>query len=450
MNFDLNIENYETNELIEMFELPSNFDRNILEKKQAKLIENIMNNKEVNKETKVETIDFLTKAKNMILNTIQPEIQAVQKKIDGVLGELPPIQRKIEGVLSDIPSVQNKFQRVFNSLVETGLKHTNLEDASEHMVQYREANVAAPAHPVEFMAGALNPIKKRILKKSLNIDSRFRDNYYSTSPTNFNVNLPLNIENVLVMQLNAIQLPMTFYTISRQYGNNFFTIKVALNDGTVASKVIDVPSGNYVQLTIPEIINAQLLSSGAPFAFIKFQVNLTGPATGSGQTLVGTNPDVPGSDTVAYIELNFQADRNGLEDRNTPLPLKFGWMLGFRNGVYTGNLNYVSESLVDLSGPKYLFLVVDDYNNNVVNNFYSAFNSSILNKNILARIALPLPNFFLLNNDTYMLTTLPREYFGPVNLQTMTIQLLDEYGRIVDLNNMDFSFCLTLITLYDL
>jgi len=119
MNFDLNIENYETNELIEMFELPSNFDRNILEKKQAKLIENIMNNKEVNKETKVETIDFLTKAKNMILNTIQPEIQAVQKKIDGVLGELPPIQRKIEGVLSDIPSVQNKFQRVFNSLVET-------------------------------------------------------------------------------------------------------------------------------------------------------------------------------------------------------------------------------------------------------------------------------------------------------------------------------------------
>jgi hypothetical protein len=166
--------------------------------------------------------------------------------------------------------------------------------------------------------------------------------------------------------------------------------------------------------------------------------------------MVGTNSEVPGSDTVAYIELNFQADRNGLEDRSTPLPLKFGWMLGFRNGIYTGNLNYVSESLVELSGPKYLFLVVDDYNNNVNNNFYSAFNSSILNKNILARIALPLPNFFLLNQDTYMLTTLPREYFGPINLQTMNIQLLDEYGRIVDLNNMDFSFCLTLATVYDL
>ena len=27
---------------------------------------------------------------------------------------------------------------------------------------------------------------------------------------------------------------------------------------------------------------------------------------------------------------------------------------------------------------------------------------------------------------------------------TINIQLLDEYGRIVDLNNMDFSFCVNL------
>jgi len=27
---------------------------------------------------------------------------------------------------------------------------------------------------------------------------------------------------------------------------------------------------------------------------------------------------------------------------------------------------------------------------------------------------------------------------------------LDEYGRVIDLNNMDFSFCLTLQSIYDL
>jgi hypothetical protein len=55
-----------------------------------------------------------------------------------------------------------------------------------------------------------------------------------------------------------------------------------------------------------------------------------------------------------------------------------------------------------------------------------------------------------LEQNNLNLITTPREYFGPVNLQSLKIQLLDEYGRTVDLNNMDFSFCLTLTTIYDI
>ena len=132
------------------------------------------------------------------------------------------------------------------------------------------------------------------------------------------------------------------------------------------------------------------------------------------------------------------------------LPLKFGWIIGFRNGVYANNLNYVSEGVVDVTGPKYMFLAIDDYKNNVNNNFYSAFNSSILNKNILARISLQANTFNVLEQNNLNLVTTPREYFGPVDIQILNVQLLDEYGRIVDLNNMDFSFCLTLTTVYDL
>ena len=49
MNFDLNIENYTRGELIEMFELPSNFDRNIVEIKESKLRDTIVNNSKINK-----------------------------------------------------------------------------------------------------------------------------------------------------------------------------------------------------------------------------------------------------------------------------------------------------------------------------------------------------------------------------------------------------------------
>jgi hypothetical protein len=134
----------------------------------------------------------------------------------------------------------------------------------------------------------------------------------------------------------------------------------------------------------------------------------------------------------------------------SPLPLKMGWIMGFREGFYENNLTYVSEGIADTTGPHYMYLVIDDFNNNVNNNFYSAFNSSILNKNILARISLQSPAFNNYSQNNFNLITNPRQYFGPVDLQKMQIQLLDEYGRIINLNNMDYSFCLTMQMVYDL
>jgi hypothetical protein len=148
--------------------------------------------------------------------------------------------------------------------------------------------------------------------------------------------------------------------------------------------------------------------------------------------------------------LDFQTTPEGLSDASSPLPLKLGWLFGFRNGVYTGNSTYVSEGIVDMSGSRYLYLVVDDYNNNVNNSFFSAFHSSILNKNILARISTKNSWFDILSQSNLNLVTTPRQYFGPVDIQKLKIQLLDEYGRVIDLHNMDYSFCLTLQSVYDL
>jgi hypothetical protein len=411
MNFDLNIENYTRGELIEMFELPANFDRNIVEIKEAKLRDTIVNNSQINKDTKVETINFLTKAKNIILSEDKPQNKSLQQKIEDF----------------------------YNSSYE--LKSSKIEDPGEHMIQVRPEKPYLTSFPSEFFPGIINPLKKRTIRKNLNIDTRFRDNYYSTASSNFNIQLPLNIDNVLQMQLSSIELPTSYYVVSKQYNNNYFNIVV-----NGENRVISIPDGNYTQSTIMDIINTQLTQAGAPFSYISFIVNLTNNTTGSAQTLVG--PNVTG--VVTQLELNFQYDRNGIEDRGTPLPLKFGWNLGFRNGIYSGVTNYVSEGIVDLTGPRYFYLVVDDYNNNVNNNFYSAFNSSILNKNILARISLQANTFNILEQNNLNIVTTPREYFGPINLYTMNIQLLDEYGRVVDLNNMDYSFCLTLITVYDL
>ena len=111
--------------------------------------------------------------------------------------------------------------------------------------------------------------------------------------------------------------------------------------------------------------------------------------------------------------------------------------------------SYVSEGFFECHGPRYLFLVVDDFNNNVNTNMFSAFNSSILSKNILARISIKGTVFSILSDDSKHITSTIREYFGPVNIEKMRIQLLDEYGRILEMNNMDFSMALNIKSVYD-
>lgn len=414
MNFDLNINNYTKDELLDLFELqPNNFDKYSFEKKETKLRENIIHNTQISESVKSQTIDFLMKAKNILFEV-------------GGHGN---------------NHLQQKIESFYNTSYQ--LKPVPIENANEHMIQTRENKPYLSSYPSEFFPGIINPIKKRTTKTNLNIDTKFRDNYFATSATNFSIQLPINIHNVLQMQLNAIELPTTYFVVSKQYNNNYFNITV--ND---IKTVITIPNGNYNETGIMDIINTQLSLAGQPFSYISFIINLVGTKNGTAQTMVG--PNESGIGFVSSIELDFQADKSGLEDHNTPLPLKFGWVLGFRNGIYINNLNYVSEGILDVSGPRYFYLVIDDYNNNVNNNFYSAFNSSVLNKNILARISLQANYFNILEQNNLNITTTPREYFGPINLQNMSIQLLDEYGRVVDLNNMDFSFCLLLTIVYDL
>jgi hypothetical protein len=415
MSFDLNINNYTKQELTSLFDLPPNYDNSILEIKESKLRENIIKNNEINKDTQIKTINFLVKAKNILLNNYKEEKST---------------------------ELQEKIMDFYNSSYE--LKSTKLEDQEEHMVQVRPDKPYLSSFPSEFFPGVINPLKKRTIKKNLNIDTRFRDNYFSSPSTNFNFALPMNFDNVLQMQLTSLELPTTYYNVSKQYNNNFFSVTVTYPSGTVTS-VVNIPDGNYTYAGIVNIINIQLTLLGAPFTEVTFLLNLS-TESGSGQMMVGPSP----GSTITAISLNFQADRFGIDDRSTPLPLKFGWMLGFRNGIYENNLNYVSEGLTDVTGPRYVYLVVDDHNNNVNNGFYSAFNSSLLNNNILARISLQT-NFFNIHfSNNLSIVTNPREYFGPVNIQNINIQLLDEYGRVIDLNNMDYSFCLTLTTAYDI
>ena len=415
MNFDLNIANYKPNELIEMFELPPNYDQNILTINETKLKDSIINNKEINNATKTKTINFIVEAKNILLANVNTSQNDAQKNL-----------------------AMTKLTDFYNTAYE--LKPVHLNNSSEHMLQVRPEKPYLSSYPTEYFPGTINPLKRKTNRQFLNIDTRFRENYYGSSSTNYSMTLPIQINDIMSMQLVALEVPTSYYAISKQFGNNFFTLTV----GTV-STVITIPDGNYSVTAIVSYLNSLMTPLGGGFVNVTFNVNLDAYGNGSNQVVIGINPSANLS-----LAVNFQANINGIDDRSTPLPLKLGWKLGFRNGIYKGNASYVSEGVADLSGPRYLYLAIDDHNNNVNNGFYSAFNSSILNKNILARISMSSPAFSIFTENNFNIVTYPRVYFGPVNIQNISIQLLDEYGRIVDLNNMDYSFCLTFQTAYDI
>lgn len=428
-NFDLNIDNYTKRELMDMFGLPEKFDKNLLEIREGKLRENIINNKQITKETQMQTLQFLVKAKNIILNG----------------------SHNAYGNSNGSGDLLHKVEDFYNSSYD--LKPTKVdEQQQQHILQVRKEKPYLSSYPSEFFSGVINPLKKRTIKLNLNIDTRFRENYSSTQSTNFNLPLPTQFNDVVQMQLMAIELPTSYYAISNNYGNNYFTIKITMSNATSSTAVIIIPNGNYTQQTIIDAVNAQLIAEGGLFNYVSFSVDLVAGVTGTAKTTVapnGTAPVAP-NPVISSIELNFQADKNGSEGKIVPLQLKLGWILGFRTGQYVGETTYTSESVVDTIRPKYVYLVINDYNNSVNNSFYSAFKESILNKNILARISLNEGVFNVLQQNNLNLVTTPRDYFGPVNIHTLNVQLLDEYGRVVDLNGMDYSFCLTLTTVYDI
>lgn len=401
----LDITNYKKSDLIEMFGLTDNYTSLNVNTQENILVESILKNTFLDADAKRKTIDFINEAKQILI-----------KDTNLTLGN------------------------IYNTNVN--LTKTQLANEGNSNIQERAPQPFIYSSPSEYFAGVINPLKRRTLINNLTIDTRFRQNYYSTSSTNIHIDLPLKISKVVSMLLTTIELPTTFYTISKQLGNNFFTLAI-----TSDKTLITIPDGNYSPGDFINYLNGLIQALGPPFNDIIFTLNIiSGTTTGSGQLIVALNP----ASTITNFTLDFIADINGSEDNYTPLPLKLGWLLGFRSGIYENNSSYVSEGIVDLSGNRYIYLVVDDHNNNFNNGFYSAFSSSLLNNNILARISLQSNYFNIFSGNNLSLVTTPRDYYGPVDIQKLNIQLLDEYGRILNINNMDYSLCIKFTTIYDL
>ena len=392
--FDLNISNYTKPELEQLFDLPSNYDESIVEMQETKLRQNIMNDTSIVSSTKTQTLNFISEVKKTL----------IIKNIN--LGN-----NSNSNSNSNHPNPIAVAKKIYN--LERGLEPSAVVSSGSTFIIDKPLTPYGQSQPSEFYQGSINPLNKRILKQNINIDTRFRDNYYTTIATNFHLELPIRLTQVVSLQLSSIELPETFYTISSAFGNNFFVLIV---EGE-SYLIVIIPDGNYTDIGLQTYINDFIQTQTIPaYQDIIFYTD------------VYSNKMVATSNTgTVQFSIDFRTNIEGFEDLQEPLQMKLGWLMGYRRGFYTDDTIYTSESFVDLTGPKYLYLVVDDFNNSVNDGFYGAFRTSILNKNILARISIQGNGTNIISQNNLSLITTPRQYFGPVDILKLQIQLLDEY-----------------------
>ena len=152
----------------------------------------------------------------------------------------------------------------------------------------------------------------------------------------------------------------------------------------------------------------------------------------------------PAGATPLNFKVIVNVRKSGNPNYDAPLLSFLGWNLGFRNAEYISNNNgtgnygaVVSEALLAFKATSYIFISIDDYNNSV-NDYYSAvFSDSFAIKNVITRVNVGLLREISEASSTQL--NRQRNFFGPVNIQKLRITLYDNFGRILDLNNMDWN-----------
>lgn len=314
----------------------------------------------------------------------------------------------------------------------------------------------------EFFPGKLNPLNTRTITKCLNIDTRFRDNLYTTQSSDFVVQLPIKFNKVVSMQLAAFEIPISFYGISASYGNNHFFLRIEYTSyhesHTIITedKTVIVPDGNYSAVDLIETINKilsprndcnEILNPESIYSYVIFNLDINAAGSGTGKVTLKTHGTY--GPNINWIIMDFSKGIDGKEGYANAVRT-IGWNLGFIKLYYFGLTTYTAEAIVEPSTSRYIYLAVDDFNNNSNDHFIGIVKDSYLNKDIIARISLKASNFSILMENDMKIVTEPRTYFGPVDIQKLRIRLYDEFGNIIQMNNSNYSFCLNMKLLYDL
>jgi hypothetical protein len=245
---------------------------------------------------------------------------------------------------------------------------------NQHAPMNRQQIATTDTYTLPVKQDSLNPNLKNTISRFVNLDSQFRQ-YTSgidSVSTDYTLDLSDTLKNALKLTLYSYQIPFSWYTIDTAYGNTCFWL--LYEDGKTFP--ISVPSGNYSQIQFQQQLNQSF--TDASFSFTTNYPVIYNPNNGIISLFLNNltntaDPSLNITDTTKVIFYDFtgilQCNISCASNTNHFFNNTLGWLMGFRLPYITvdpsGN---AASAILDLNGPKYLILVIDDYNQNHVNN----------------------------------------------------------------------------------
>ena len=353
---------------------------------------------------------------------------------------------------------------------------------------------------VEFFKGDKNPVFKNTYHCIVNIDSAFRQD---TSVSNSNITssfkstLTFALSNVIEYTVYSFEIPYSWYAFSSTYGNTI----VIIDDTTIT-----IADGNYTAADLISTVNTEFSVNGFSDITLTLssttnKITITNSSTTTDYSInffEVTNPIFSNSFTDINLgcNLGFTVDDTLTLSANTSVTAPSTiYIYGTRYLLLKINdysLNRASSSLIGTiledtkcKYPSYLSrdlpttstgdnstsVNVDNdslpkrltqakaYTINAILDARStntnATNSSLeVSSDIMLKIPIPDQTAILNTpNKCYgetggFLSTYKREFFGKVNLFKLHSELLDDKGRLLDLNGQNWSYTLLVKHLY--
>jgi hypothetical protein len=260
-------------------------------------------------------------------------------------------------------------------------------DPNNHILMKQEELGVANNFNVPVVQDVLNPNLKNITERFVNLDSQYRQNGMPAS--DYTLDLSDHLNDVISLRLYSFQIPSTWYLIDYTYGNTCFWITEE-----EYNILIEIAPGNYDSTTLTAAINARIKTqhftnptdpSWNPVSYNSINGKIT--INMFGAVYKGPSPD----DSTMII--NFTVTTNSFltffdytgQLKGTQNPCvnvsqthfvnqTLGWIMGYRlpyESVVDPSLNVRGNEAVavlDLNGPRYFILVIDDLNRNHLNN----------------------------------------------------------------------------------